>query len=303
VFEREKASAPLAEAWWAVAEVHLFHCEFGQMRAAVERGLEAAQGASREERARLRSAIGLAAMLGPTPAGEARRLCAELRDEIEGHPIYAALLQLYEAYLEALDGRFEKARARAAASRKPMEEFGRRILLAAQRRYAGQIELLAGDAAASECLLRDGFRTLREFGERGNAASLAADLARTLHALGRDSEAEAMAAEACDLGSPDDVELHVFWRLARAGARGAAGAVHEAVAIAREAVAIAERTDALTMRGDALLVLGRTLRGAGSDAGADDAARRGLELYEAKENRVGAAAAREFLASPEVSLR
>ncbi len=79
VFEREEASAPLAEAWWALAEVHLFHCEFAKMRAAVERGLEAAQGASREERARFRSATGLAAMLGPTPVEKARRLCAQLR--------------------------------------------------------------------------------------------------------------------------------------------------------------------------------------------------------------------------------
>ena len=55
--------------------------------------------------------------------------------------------------------------------------------------------------------------------------------------------------------------------------------------------------------GDALLELGRVLRSVGSDGDADDAARRALELYEAKGNRVGAAAAREFLASPEVSLR
>jgi hypothetical protein len=112
-----------------------------------------------------------------------------------------------------------------------------------------------------------------------------------------------MAAAASDLGSPDDIEVQVFSRLVHAGARGAAGAVDEAVAISREAVDIAERTDASTMRGDALLELGRVLRGAGSDGDADDAARRALELYEAKGNRVGAAAAREFLASPEVSLR
>ena len=43
VFEREDAAAPLAEAWWAVMEVHLFHCEFGQMQAAVERGLAGCQ--------------------------------------------------------------------------------------------------------------------------------------------------------------------------------------------------------------------------------------------------------------------
>ena len=303
VFEQAEASAPLAEAWWAIAEVHLFHCEFEEMRAALEQGLAAAQGASREERARLKHAVGLAAMLGPTPVEEARRLCGQLRGQVEDHPVYAALLLLYEAHLEALDGRFEDARAKAETSRRPMEEFGRRILLGSQRRYSGQIELLAGEDGAAEALLRDGYRTLREFGERGNAASVAAFLARALQALGRGDEAEAMAVEAVDLGSPEDVEMHVYSHLARAGARLAAGAVDDAVAIASRAVDIAERTDASTMRGDALLELGRALRGAGAEEDADDAVRRALELYNAKGNRVGAATAREFLASPGVSLR
>jgi class 3 adenylate cyclase len=302
VFEQEGASAALADAWWAVAEVHLFRCEFGLMSAALERGLEAARGASREERARLRSALGLAAMLGPTPVEDARRLCFEQRAELEGHRVYAAILDLYEAGLEALDGRFDAARARAAAARGPMEEFGRRLLLGAQRRYAGVIELLAGDAVAAEALLRDGLRTHREFGERGNAASVAADLARALHALGREGEADAMALEACELGNPDDVEVQVLARIARAGAKAATGAAEDAVAIAREAVDLAERTDASTLRGDALLELARALGAAGGSE-AEEAARRALELFEAKGNRVGAAAARAFLAAQEVSVR
>jgi tetratricopeptide (TPR) repeat protein len=300
-FEQEGAAAALVEAWWATAEVHLFACEFGRMRAAVERGLEVAFAATREERARVRSALGLAAALGPTPVAEAIRTCAKQRDECEGHPVYAALLDLYEAYLEALDGRFDDARARAAASRRPMETLGRRILLGSQRRYAGKIEMLAGDPAAAERLLRDGLRTLREFGERGNAASVAADLARALQALGRDAEADATAVEACELGNRDDVELQVIARIARAGAKAALGFGEEALAIAREAVDLAERTDALTMRGNALLTLGRVLAAAGVYGEAAEAARRALELFDEKGNRVGAATAREFLRAPKVS--
>jgi class 3 adenylate cyclase/tetratricopeptide (TPR) repeat protein len=302
VFEREGAAAALVEAWWAIAEVHLFACEFGRMRAAVERGLEVASAATREERARMRSALGLAATLGPMPVREAIRTCAQQRDECEGHPIYIAALDLYEACLEALDGRFDEARTHAAASREPMEALGRRILLGTQCSYAGQIEMLAGDPAAAEPLLRDGLRTLREFGERGNAASVAADLARALHALGRDAEANATAVEACELGNRDDVELQVIARIARASAKARLGSVEEALATAHEAVDLAERTDALTMRGEALLTLARVLRAAGRDRDADEAARRALELFEAKENRVGAATAREFLAERELSV-
>jgi class 3 adenylate cyclase len=303
VFEREDAPGALAEAWWAIAEVHLFACEFGRMRDAVERGLEVALAATREERARMRSARGLSASLGPTPVPEARRVCAEQRAECEGHPVFGAILQLYEAYLEAADGRFDDARARVAAARAPLEALGRRILLGAQRRYAGQIEMLAGDPAAAEPLLRDGFRTLREFGERGNAASIAADLARALQMLGRDEEADATAEEACELGNRDDVELQVFARIARAGAKASLGAVEEALSIAREGVDLAERTDALTMRGDALLTLAAVLRVAGAEGDAAAAASRALDLFEAKENRVRAAAARDFLAALEVSVR
>ena len=77
MFEREGASVPLVDAWWAVAEVHLFRCEFERMRAAVEHGMEAARAASREERARMHSAVGLSAMLGPTPVPEGLRLCGQ----------------------------------------------------------------------------------------------------------------------------------------------------------------------------------------------------------------------------------
>src|ERR671931_1555186 len=297
VFEREGAAAALVEAWWVIAVVHLFACEFERMRAAVERGLEVASAATREERARMPTALALAAALGPTPVPEAIRICAEQRDACEGHPIFIALLDLYQGYLDAFDGRFAEARARAAASREPMQALGRRILLGSQSRYAGEIELLAGDPAAAERLLRDGLRALREFGERGNAASVAAILARALQALGRDAEADATAVEALELGNPDDVELQVLARIARASAKAGLGAVEDALATAHEAVDLAERTDALTMRGDALLTLARVLRTAGRDRDADEAARRALELFEAKENRVGAATARDFLAA------
>src|SRR5919201_259834 len=302
VFEREGAAAALVEAWWVIAVVHLFACEFVRMRAAVEQGLEVASAATREERARMPTALALAAALGPTPVPEAIRICAEQRDACEGHPIFIALLDLYQGYLDAFDGRFAEARARAAASREPMQALGRRILLGSQSRYAGEIELLAGDPATAERLLRDGLRALREFGERGNAASVAAILARALHALGRDAEADATAVEALELGNPDDIELQVIARIARASAKAGLGSVEDALATAREAVDLAERTDALTMRGDALLTLARVLRAAGRERDADEATRRALELFEAKENRVGAATARDFIAARELSV-
>jgi hypothetical protein len=62
----------------------------------------------------------------------------------------------------------------------------------------------------------------------------------------------------------------------------ARGQHQEAEALAREAVAIMEATDYLAFRGGALVHLARVLQAAGKGADAVEAARRAIDLYEAK---------------------
>jgi class 3 adenylate cyclase len=304
VFEQLGDDAGLAHAWTRVAEVYWVRLEIGRMQEALESALAAAGGAGRRERSHLRTALTRAAILGPTPVEEALRLCRELATQSEGDRTDDALLDIYAAYLEALDGRFEDARARAAAAAPVLEELGKQMLLAsAQRLFAGQIELLAGDPAAAEGYFRDGYGMLEALGERGNLAGLAVFLAAAVQAQGRDREADELAAVAGRDGNPDDAEVQILWRLTRARIRAAAGLVAEAETVAREAVAIAERTDAPTIRGDALLTLATVLRRAGAGGDVREAAGRALSLYEAKGNRVGTREARELLASEAVNVR
>jgi ATP/maltotriose-dependent transcriptional regulator MalT len=207
------------------------------------------------------------------------------------------MLDLYSAVLEALRGRFAEARAQAEGARESLAELGKRML-ASQRLFAGQIELLAGDAAAAEAHFRDGYETLKASGELANLAGLSVHLAAALHAQGRDDEADELVAEAAQLGSPDDTEVQVLWRVIRSRIRAAGGSVREAEVLAGEAISIAERTDAPGIRADAQLALAGALREQGRDADARAATARALALYEAKGNLVGARETRDELAAP-----
>ena len=288
----------LAHTWLLVAEVHWMRLEIHRMQEALERACAVERGASKNVRSNLLKARARAAMYGPMPVVDALALCSELGGAAEGDRALAAMLAAHTAYLEALDGRFEEARSRVAEAGSVLEELGKRMLVAsAQRLHAGQIELLAGDIAAAESYFRDGYRTLEALGEQGNLAGLAVYLAAALHGLGRDEEADVLAAKAARRGNPDDAEVQILWRLTRSRIRSAAGAAAEAERLAREAVAIADRTDATSIRGDALVTLADILARAGAEKDAREVARRACSLYEAKGNRIGAREARAFLAS------
>jgi class 3 adenylate cyclase len=303
LFERIGDDVSLAHTWLLVAEVYWIRLEIDRMQEALERARAVESGASKHVRSNVRKARARAAMYGSMPVAEALALCSELAAHAQSDRALAAMLDAHTAYLEALDGRFEEARSRVAEAGSVLEELGKWILVAsAQRLHAGQIELLAGDITAAEACFRDGYERLGALGEQGNLAGLAVYLAAALHRLGRDEEADMLAAEAARRGNPDDAEVQILWRLTRARIRAAAGAVAEAKRLAGEAVAIADRTDATSIRADALLTLAEILGRAGAEEDARVAARRSRSLYEAKGNRIGAREARGLLAS-EVTAR
>ncbi|MGE5272819.1 MAG: ATP-binding protein [Verrucomicrobiota bacterium] len=296
LFERIGDVVGLAHTWWLIAEVYWMRLEIGRMQDALERALAADRDAGTRFRANMQMGLARAAMYGPMPVPDALQLCGELATQSANDRMLAAMLDAHTSYIEAIGGRLEEARSRIAAAGSVLEEVGGQMLVAsAHRLHAGQIELLAGDAAAAEAYFRDGYRMLETFGEHGNLAGLAVYLAAALHRLGRDEEADAMVAEAARGGNPDDAELQILWRLSSARIRAAGGAGSEAEQLAREAIAIADRTDATSMRADARLALADVLACDGWNGEAREAAQAALELYEAKGNSVGAREARERL--------
>jgi hypothetical protein len=240
----------------------------------------------------------------PPRSTKASAFAAQLAAQSDGDRTAEALVQIFTAYLEALDGSFADARARVAAAAPELEERGKRILLAStQRLFAGQLELLASDPAAAEDCFRDGYRKLEALGEHSNLAGLTAYLAAAVRAQGRHDEADELAAAAARDGNPDDAEVQILWRLTHARVRAAGGRVDEGERLAQEAVAIAQGTDVPSLRADAFLALAAVRRCThGNGAAAAEAAREALALYRAKGNRAGMREVQALLASDSISV-
>jgi predicted ATPase len=158
------------------------------------------------------------------------------------------------------------------------------------------IELLAGNPAAAELSLRNGYRALEEMGERWFLSTTAAFLGRAVLEQGRDEEADDLAKMSAQLAANSDVLSQILWRGVRAQVLARRELVEEAEKLAREAVMRAESTDFINHRADALLDLSQVLEASLRQSEAAVAVSEALRLYEAKGNIVAAATTRLRLA-------
>jgi class 3 adenylate cyclase/tetratricopeptide (TPR) repeat protein len=279
----------LSHAWNLIAHAHFVQCRVGEMETALTQALAHAEAAGdRRQCSYLRTALGRAALVGPTPVEAALERCAELLDLGGGDRALEAVLATVHAYLAAMVGRFDEAREAYARSHATLEEIGMPVLLGGGRTYSGAVELLAGDPAAAEQEFRAGVETLESIGEKGNLSTVAAYLAEALALQDRDEEALAYTALSEESASDFDVTSQVAWRAARARVRAREGDVVEAERLASEAVELAAATDYVNLHGDALARLAEVLRAAGSSHKAADAAAAAAARYTAKGNVVAA---------------
>jgi tetratricopeptide (TPR) repeat protein len=296
VFERAEDDEGLAQAWRLCAEVYWTRCQIGLMEDALQRALRHAERAGEQQEVLLiLDGLARAAVIGPLPVEEAIRRCEEIADRAAGHPHLEGLVAVNQAYLEAMRGRFDDARARYAGGAQTLEELGSVVALAAYQAWVGEVEMLAGQPAAAEALRRTAFETLEALGERGILSTVAAYLAETLVVLGRDEEAVQFTEVSEEAAADDDLASQVLWRSARARAAARQGRSGEAERFAREAVGLAAETDAIGLNADALASLGAVLLGQGRGDESASALQKALELYEAKGNAVSARAVRRRL--------
>jgi tetratricopeptide (TPR) repeat protein len=196
-----------------------------------------------------------------------------------------------------MEGNFEEARRMAREDRAILEDLGLKVAAGMAAEEYGLVEILAGDPAAAERVLRDGFKALEEIRETSILANLAAMLAQVLYSQERDEEALRFSEISEQATARDDLSSQVQWRAVRAKLRARMGEPEQGERLAREAVALAEETpDFLLLRGDALLDLGEVLITIGHRAAAVPAIEKALQLYEQKGNVVSARAARGRLA-------
>jgi predicted ATPase/class 3 adenylate cyclase/DNA-binding winged helix-turn-helix (wHTH) protein len=256
---------------------------------------DARRAGDEEERSEILNWVASSMFFGPTPVPEGIRRCDEIRDEVSGNLGAEAWTLRSLAGLHAMDGRFELARELLADSNAIFEELGQ-TLNSSVSHVDGIVEMLAGDPAAAERHLLEGYRALEEMGDKAFRSTTAAYLAQAVYAQGRDEDASRYTQISEELASRDDLLTQVIWRSARAGLLARQGRLGEAEALAREAVKMAESTDFVTTRADALTELAAVLRRGGRLEEAKSAAEEALALYEQKSNSVAAGKIRTHLA-------
>jgi DNA-binding SARP family transcriptional activator len=305
VVERAEAALPLFEAlgdeqglgraWRFLADVHgAMHCHYGVAVEASEHAIAYYESCGWPTS----TSVGdLAAFLyyGPARVEEAIERCDRLLSGTGGGGEAAVLTFL--GGLEGMRGRFDEARRLVAKGRRRYEELGQAFVAETNCGTVGaKVEVLAGEHAAAEAILRTTCATLERIGNRAYLATRSAELADVLWVGGQDDEAEEWVARAIELGASDDVPTQVAWRCARAKLLARRGESAAAERLVREAIGLSNTTDALDEQARAHLDLAQVLGIAGRASEAAAAVGTAIGLFDRKGNLAGSERARALLA-------
>jgi DNA-binding SARP family transcriptional activator/class 3 adenylate cyclase len=294
VLEQLGDDRALGRTWYVLAFV------YGGLRCQYERSAEAAEraiehfGRSTWPVAPCLQELAASLYYGPTPVPEAVARCKALLEGVDrgGEANILAFL----AGLEALAGRFDTARELASRARGTYEELAWSVYVSTNyATVAADVELLAGNDAEAERILRQSCGMLEVWGERAHLATQAAQLGEAVYRQGRYDDAVRWADLAETCAATDDAGAQFSWRALRAKAVARQGEPAEAERLAKEAVALAGHTDALSQRGNVLLALGEVLRVCDRAAEAAAAIEDAIRLFEAKGNVAASAQARSLL--------
>jgi len=249
-------------------------------------------------RAEIRGALvyAWALLYGPTPVADASARVREVADQISADQLGVAKVNLQLAQLTAMAGDFDTARELYRTSQLKLEELRAGIHALSTSLDAARVELLAGDPAAAELLLRRDFDALTAIGERYSLSSVAGLLAHAVERQDRVDEADEITRIAEEISAPDDLDAQAIWRGARARVRARQGRYPEAEALAREAVEMRARVDTLVDRVDAFMDLADVLRRAGDRPGSDAALQEALVVASSKGDVVAEGRIQELLA-------
>jgi predicted ATPase/DNA-binding SARP family transcriptional activator len=271
----------LAEALLVTGRIRLWAADTVAAEQALQRAADCARH-SGNHRAEREAGTWLLATLQDLPitAQQAVGRAEGLLAAASGDPwAEAAILQpLILLYSNA--GRFADARAAFQRAWATFTASGAELDLAICAKLAGRTELIAGDHAAAEQHLRQGYRALRAMGERGQRASIATWLAEAVYTQGRLGEALRLTEEAEALAGLDDYEVQGRWRATRAKLLARRGEFPAATRLADEAVTLIPATVDPPERAEFLLARAEVSRWHGAPDEAEACARRALRFYE-----------------------
>lgn len=287
----------LAKAWNLLGHLSWWRGQFVAMAEASLNAIDRARQCDDDrEEAWGHSGLAISTAMGPAPVTEGIRTCEKILDTLKQNRMVEARTLMALSLLRAWQGEFASARSAVEQARLIHEDMGLKMRAATDLpQLAGAIELLAGNAAAAEDVLRRGQEIIEQMGEKVYVPVLRVRLAQAVYAQGRHAEAEALTAEVVESAEADSVFLQVWGRTMHAKVLARRGELERAQAIAQEAVAITEGTDHLSMQADALVDLAEVYLLGSRDPQAIDPLARALALYERKGNLVGANTARLLL--------
>ena len=287
----------LAEAWRVRGLV-----QFWQGRAAdgsedLERSLRFARtGADQRVVTETLWWLGITVVHGPTPAASGVERLNELAEWSGGDRTLTFHALRLRSELEAMQGRFELARAHVEQAKELGRELGLETYYASGAlRHSAYIAMLADDPERAVIELSEAVEILRRIGDKGHLASVAPEYADGLIQLRRYEEAERWLAVGRECTTEGDVDAQVNGYRVQAKLLARQGNFGEALALARAGVRLSAPTDYLELRARALMDLAEVLRLAGRTDEALPVVRQALQLFERKGNVVSAARARVVL--------
>jgi len=236
------------------------------------------------------------ALNGPTPVQQALEQCqefvtGELRDrQVQG------LIMCKLAQLRAMNGDFENARSTYYRARSMLNDLGHSVRAAQSSCDLASIELLAGEPAAAERVLRLDYEALVRMGATYFVSSMAGIMARAVRAQGRDQEALEFTRTAEATAADEDVDAQVLWRCIRAPILARAGKTAEAQLLAQAALERARMTQMPGLHGLALVEFATVLHLAGRVDEACPAVGEAIAIYSEKGDVVSTARSKDLLA-------
>jgi class 3 adenylate cyclase/tetratricopeptide (TPR) repeat protein len=288
LLEQEHDDAGLVHLWEALCDVANYRGRWDEHTQTRERVLYHAEQAGRQLPPMLGVGTAYQFVLGATPADELLRRLDELAPESS----YPGLV-LNRARLLAMLDRLDEAWPLALRASERLRELTGDE---GGEHYLAEIAVIAGDHQTAAGYLRPHCDRLQKAHLLNNLSTYAPLLGRSLWALGRDDEAEALARQGRELGGEDDQMTQAQWRRVQALVLSHRDRHAEAEALAREAAAIAETTDGLNLQAETLWDLAEVLAAAGRGDEAAAALEQALDRYERKRNLAMARQVRERLA-------
>lgn len=219
--------------------------------------------------------------VGPIPLNTAIARGEQFLDQASADTRAKAELYTGLAELYAQAGRIADARAAMSRAQSAHTRAGAKINAAVSTAAAGTIEMIAGDLAAAEELLRQGCEALRTVREHDwFLPSELPNLAEVIYAQGRLDEAEQVTEEAQALAGADDFDTQARWRATRAKILVRRGQHAPAKELADEAVALAAPTSWTALQAQVLEAKAEVARLVGATTEAETCLRAALDLHQ-----------------------